>query len=167
MTPEESSAQQWAAITSLLDAQLGPSGQLPTVANVQQSVDLYTGQSPAIGVQLVHTRSEMSSTKKMKVTSDFVVLVSVKSEYNVIAQTPPNLTDANLQLQVIIADGNGRGVVEVLRNPANINLSGLVALMLVTGTDYTWEIGRGAAGSDQVWSHALISVTTTDFVSVA
>jgi hypothetical protein len=167
LSPEESSAQQWSAITTLLDAQLGPTGKLPTVANVQQSVDLYTGQSPAIGVQLVRTRSEMSSTKKMKVTSEFVVLVSVKSEYNALAQTPPNLSDANAQLQEIIANGNGHGVVEVLRDPANINLGGMIALLLVTGTDYSWEIGRGAAGSDQVWSHALISVQTTDFVGVA
>jgi len=167
MTPEESSAQQWSAITSLLNAQLGPSGMIPTVANVQQSVDLYTGQSPAIGVQLVRTRSSLKFTKKMEVISEFVVLVSVKSEYDLVTQTPPNLADANAQLQTIIADGSGHGVVEVLRDPANINLGGLVALMLVTGTDYSWEIGRGAAGSDQVWSHALISVEVRDYVSVA
>jgi hypothetical protein len=139
MTPEESTKQQWAALVSLLEAQLGPNGTLPTVASVQPSVDLFTHQTPAVGVQLVRTSYDLKFTKKQQVTASFVVLVSVQSQPDNAFGSPPNLADAMDRLQTIIDDGQGNGVSPTLRDPANITLSGLAALMLITGVDYSWE----------------------------
>ena len=166
MTPEEHSASQWAAIVALLRAQMG-TGQLPTVVDVRASVDLWTGQTPALGVQLVEITADQEFTKKLHTFATFYVLASVQS-HPVVGPPyiPPNLDDANARLQTIIADGAGNGIANVLRNPANFTLSGLASSMRITRTQYSWEIGRGAAGSDEVWSHALLSVVVEDYISV-
>jgi hypothetical protein len=168
MIPEEHSAQQWAAVVALLRAQIGPGNQLPTVMDVRASVDLWTEELPAVGVQLHRIRVVPEFTKKHHTFAEFLILASVKS----LAITgppyiPPNLDDANARLQAILADGNGNGIANILRDPANHTLSGLAARMIVTGIEYSWEIGRGAAGSDEVWAHALLSLTVEDYISIA
>jgi hypothetical protein len=168
MIPEEHSAQQWAAVVSLLRAQIGPGNQLPTVMDVRASVDLWTEELPAVGVQLQRIRVVPEFTKKHHTYADFLILASVKSEAIVgPPYIPPNLDDANARLQTIIADGAGNGLANILRDPVNHTLSGMAARMIVTGVEYSWEIGRGAVGSDQVWAHAIVSVTIEDYVSIA
>ncbi len=166
--PEEHSAAQWAAIVSLLRAQIG-SGLLPTVAYVGASIDLYTNQTPAIGVQLQRLKCEQYSTQKVKVECDFLVLVAVRSNQVVNGSviTPPNLDDAMTRAQAIVADGSGNGVANILRNKANQSLGGLASHVFVAGVDYSWEIGRGASGSDEVWAYALVSVEVKDYISTS
>jgi hypothetical protein len=168
MTPEEHSAAQWSAIVTLLRAQMGTGKKLATLLDVRQSIDLWTGQQPAIGVQLMKISCDRAFTKKMHTVADFAILISVQSSQSVNGSNvvPPNLDDANARLQTLIADGAGNGVANVLRDPANHTLGGLAARVTVTGIEYSWEIGRGAAGSDQVWAHALMSVSVEDYISV-
>jgi hypothetical protein len=164
MTPEEHSASQWAAIVALLRAEIG-TGKLPTVLDVRPSVDLWTGTLPAIGVQLQSIHVDPVFTKKHHVIAGFIVLASVQAVP--IGDRPPNLDDANAALQVILADGAGNGIANILRDPSNHTLSGLAARMIVRDTQYSWEIGRGATGSDQVWAHAIVNVDVEDYISIA
>lgn len=175
MTPEERTAQQWAQIVALLRAEMGHHGKIAPVQDVRPSAHLWTGVTPAIGVQLLKIHVEPEFTHKHHTFATFVILVSVQS-HPITTKTstvPPNLDDANAQLQTILADGNGKGVCNILRDPANFllgqdeNGQNLAIRTLVSGIDYSWEIGPGADGSDQVWANALVTYVVEDLISVA
>ena len=169
-SPEERSAQQWAAIIALLQAQVGAGKMLPTVADVRASIDLWTGNVPAVGVQLQSVRADQVYTKGVKSTAEFVILAATRSVPDIISPTqttPPNLDDAMSQVQAIVNDGNGNGITQILRLRANQTLGGLCSTVLITGVDYSWEIDRGATGSDQVWAYALIKFSVIDFLNTS
>lgn len=159
---------QWDAIVALLQAEVNPSGKLSTVKYVGRSAHLWTENSPAIGVQFNKATVAPYGSMRREMTSTFWIVVGVQSTdataaANMGADTPPNLEDAMDQLQAIIADGNGNGILPTLNEAQNYSLGGYAYRMIADSVECQWEIGPGKPPA--IWAYGVISVTVKQLVN--
>lgn len=159
---------QWDALKSAIEADVAPGKRLSTVNYVARAFQLWTPNPPTIGVQLVDAPLTPRGALQRTMTSEYWVLVGTRStkasaESNMGAYTPANLEDAMNQLQPILADGNGNGLMAVLTDPANYSLGGWCYRMIPSSPKIFWDIQPGE--NAQIWAYAQITVAAEAIVS--
>lgn len=96
-----------AALIDVFTTNQGPSGMLSTVKSIGGTSYCETGVFPYIGVDIIQTKPEFVSIHKLRTSVEFGISISVRST--------TLLIDAYNARDIIIDDGNGNGVMQVLR----------------------------------------------------
>ena len=164
-----SASQMWTQIVSILNSEK-TTGRLPTVKDVRKSIQLWTGKTPSIGVQLVHVDEGDLTTKTHKITATFNIAVATQSVDGAPSGgqiTPANLDDAMAQLQTVLGDGGTNGLDAILRDPTNFSLSGAAPGTLrtkISSVTYDWDIRPGQP--PQIWAYGLLKFQVEALVKV-
>lgn len=180
MTPTDYTGAQWAQIVSILKTEASSgrlknvswtnqsgSAQTSTIADVRKSLHLYTGQIPAIGVQLSKYSIKKYSTAERWLTSEFTILVSVQAKAYTDGSgnaVPANGEDALAQAWAFVSDGTGKGLSEILRDPANRTLNNTCTQAFVTAGVPVLSIGDG--DTPQVWADIYLTLQVDSQLSI-
>jgi len=178
----DTSRLQWDQIVSILKTEAA-SGRLKdcawtdvkgnakttTLADVQRSLDLYTENLPAAGVQLTDMRFQPEGAGRRLMITEFTILISAKaSDYadgsgnTVIA----NGADALAQGYAFIADGNGNGLSPIFTDQNNYTLNGNARVCRITGNKAFLQIDRAEGGNSQVWADYYVTLHCEQLVNL-
>lgn len=161
--PDEKALQLWQQLHDVIAAEATAGRRLAAVRRVKKSIDVTSGNVPAIGVQLEGIPEMPFSTGRHLVDVRFKIVVCVDSVPN--DAGPADLEAAMMQLVTLIADGNGNGLSPVLRDPANYGLNGLASKTGITGVDLTWSVDEGEGA--RKWAYALYTYVAQTFVTIS
>jgi len=126
-----------------------------SISDMRRSLHLWTQQTPPIaGVQLSGYLPEVMYTNRRWLVTEFTVRVAVQAL--AYGQTPANGDDAMAELCAFIADGNGNGFGEILRDPGNYTLGGNCKSARVTNIQPVLSIGDG--NTPDIWAEAYITI---------
>lgn len=158
---------QWDAIVNQLknEMALGASGRLSSLKDVRHSIHLWTDSVPAAGVQIMDISFQEASNHKRLMTCTYAIIVAAQStEASAGVNSIPNLDDAMTQVQPLIDDGSGNGIVNVLLDPSFYTVNNFAERSKITGIHYHPEIRPGAPA--QIWANVLIDFETQQHVGI-
>ncbi|TAM90634.1 hypothetical protein EPN42_05685 [bacterium] len=174
---------QWAQLVSIIQDEMnvgpgGPgtgantAGRLQTLYDVRQSIDLWTGVYPAAGVQLIECPETPYATRRHKVLSTFHLVVATQSGGDQASgsYTPPpvgqdpNLDHAMAQMQTLLSDGNGNGLLAVLRDVNNFTLGGYAIRTQIRNLKFDWQIKPGAENA--AYAYAVVEYIAEALVDI-
>ncbi len=165
-TLDEKSMQIWASLVTTLQAELAPGKRLSGVQRVGNSIHLWTGKSPAIGVQLLHQPEEDAAGRggqgKHHVELKFKIVAGAASLGTDARKA--NLDDANTALQAIVADGAGNGLGPVLRGMTDTGPPAGSYRTKVNDVNWSWMIEDGEGVP--VWAYAVVDFSVFTMVRI-
>lgn len=170
--PGDEIKAQWDWLFSTLQTATQSGGALHGIQDVRRGLMLWTGVTPAIGVQFMGAKFKDYTQRARMMTAEFMFVVAAQSTpataaVNTGTNAPPNVDDANQLLQPFISDGNGNGLLSLLLNPTYRLLSGLVMRSYFGSIDYQPDIRpAGAPDQGQIWMYAFVSFFTEQEVSI-
>ncbi len=148
----------WNKIVAVLQGEMnvGPTGpgsgsnttgRLQSLQYVHKTIHLWSDELPAVGVQLIEEDPEPYGQRKQLVTIEFRIVVAAKAAVD--SNGNITLDDAFSKLMQLIEDGNGNGVMAVLRDPANFSLGGLAMETYSRGKNkYDWDVDKAVGATD-------------------
>lgn len=166
VTLDEKSMQIWASLVATLQAEMAPGKRLSGVQKIGNSIHLWSGKSPAIGVQLLHQPEEGVAGEggmgKHRIELKFQIVAGAASVGTDARKA--NLDDANTALQAVIADGAGNGLGPVLRGMTDTGPPAGAYRTQVKDVRWTWMIEDGEGVP--VWAYAVVDFSVWTMVRI-
>ena len=114
-----------------------PNGRLQSLYFISQSIDLWSGELPAVGVQLQTIDCQPYSTKADIAHITFIIVAAAKSLPD--ASGNLALDDAMRRVRYLVSDGKGNGIGPILRDKENFTLGNLAMRTHAKKWTFAWE----------------------------
>jgi hypothetical protein len=164
LSPADTALAQWTYLYNTILAETAAGKRLSVLKDVRKSLDLWTKQQPAAGIQITDWQTQDYASGRRQLWVEFTIRVAVQSVGNGDAN-PPNGDDAMATLWNLISDGNGNGFSEVLRDPTNRTLGGNAAEFNLIGIKPFTVLDDG--NTPDVWAEAYITCRSWKPLAIA
>lgn len=159
--PEDLSLAQWNYLLTTLRTE-AQSGRIQQIKDIRPSLDLWTREQPAAGVQITDLVFQDYASGRLQMFTEFTIRIAAQAQAS--GTIPPNGDIVNQTLWPLISDGNGNGFSPILRDRANFTLGGTAASFKITRVRPFVTIDDGETGD--VWAEAYITAQAWKIVSI-